>query len=796
MRIVRLHTRPDADVFDGVRLHATARETWQEYVVPKAWDEAAVQVLLEKIFCRDPLPAETRAVAEDGVPAFLWRHAAVPGAPLIDRAEKDIRAVLHRLAGSWAYAAWKNGVFDSEDDARAFYDEARHLLLHRKAAPEIAVWAGAGLDWAYGLPPRAIVFAERTAPPPPPASALKRFDILARQNALEEKKSCALLPVSNIESGPFIRWKTDAAAASVARDLGLKALRALLHRVMDACDRDAPDGFDPAQNPALDRAVDAARKAGVDSALIANTISYARQGYEDIPLPQPEDGNSADGVVSVLSVPDAFIEAALTGHGFMQVENGVEQRRIPAERLWDSFAEAVWTSGEPQAFFEDSAKAASSFATLSRSGGGLVAPPDMSAPSAALDLLKLETRELAHAAGIMTVALDAMAEAPLRPVVLGVANLAGFLMRQGLAYHSDAGRTTAALAVALVSGAAHGASAALARTAGAFEGYAALEKPFLRGLQNRIAAFSPGGWIQKDILRRPVQLHPALCPDRDLAAAALEAWTGAYEAGRGGGFRNAHLTGLSDSPETQALLGAGTRGIAPEGNLVSFDALYGRRLNPLAAEALQRLGYGASEIDDIHFHVLGHGTLLDAPFINHRTLKARGFHQAALDALESALKTAQHIRYAFNKWTLGPDFCLRMLEIGEDALDAPDFDMLTALGFSEEEIGAASLYCCGAMTLDGAPRLKPRDRAVFDAAVQPEARIRMQAAVEPFLSGGAAQTVPLDGAVAVEAVQKLILKGWELGVKSLSLYRQASAAPAAAAERAEDAAAEPRRAAS
>ena len=36
-------------------------------------------------------------------------------------------------------------------------------------------------------------------------------------------------------------------------------------------------------------------------------------------------------------------------------------------------------------------------------------------------------------------------------------------------------------------------------------------------------------------------------------------------------------------------------------------------------------------------------------------------------------------------------------------MDAPDFDMLKALGFSRADIDAANLYVCGAMTLEGAP---------------------------------------------------------------------------------------------
>src|SRR6187402_716483 len=147
LHVARFHTRPEGDVFDGVRFHAVTRDIWSEYVVPKAWDAAAVDILLESVFCKDPLPDATRPVPEPGVPEWLWRQEAVPGVPRAGH-EKDIRAVLHRVAGGWAYKAWQAGLFDGAVDARAFYDEMRYLLVHRIACPDVAALAHVGLDWA------------------------------------------------------------------------------------------------------------------------------------------------------------------------------------------------------------------------------------------------------------------------------------------------------------------------------------------------------------------------------------------------------------------------------------------------------------------------------------------------------------------------------------------------------------------------------------------------------------------------------------------------------------------------
>ena len=56
-----------------------------------------------------------------------------------------------RLAGTWTYWGWKGGYFDSEDDARAFFDELRYMLATQMAAPNSPQWFNTGLHWAYGI---------------------------------------------------------------------------------------------------------------------------------------------------------------------------------------------------------------------------------------------------------------------------------------------------------------------------------------------------------------------------------------------------------------------------------------------------------------------------------------------------------------------------------------------------------------------------------------------------------------------------------------------------------------------
>jgi ribonucleoside-diphosphate reductase alpha chain len=839
MHWARFYTQAGRDIFNGVRFRAVASEQQLEYIVPQRWNQAAVDVLLEKVFYPETLPALTKKVAEAGVPAWLWRSEVDDtGLDSISaewryRHEHDIREVLHRMAGAVTYRAWKDRLFSTDADAEVFYDELRYIFLHQIAAPELEQWRLLGLDWAYGLTGVAALNPRHRIVPfdAGKSHALKRMKILGDTLALDpvSPKTGVTLPVENIDSPAFIAWKRDSDIRQVAESLGRKMLETAAYHVMDACDRDSFFGFDPARNPGLSRAVDEARQSGLSEAAIRMAISYAEQGYEEISFPVPEeDQSAAQCIKTVLSVPDDFVEAALTGHSILLYEAGEPQRHYPAQKLWDGLAEAVWSSGEPAVSFRSSVESSNVTGQplFCDTTGGFVFVADSAAPSATVNLLAcayplpnplpegegtvrarlfpplpsgegrgegiLDIAALRHVTRIMTVALDAVSGGgEYRPLMLGMTNIAAVLMGKGIAYDSDAGRTAAALAAALVSGCAYQASAEIAVEKGAFPAYPRQAKIYLQNIKDKLAALAGTSFLQKGMTRRPVQIRTTLCPDSDLVEAVKQAWENAYRTGKETGFRHAHLTGIDTDPAVQALLNGQTQDIMPEQALVRFEGyfsdtlegaqLYGKKLNPMAPRALARLGYTAAEREDIHFYAVGHGTLLDAPHINHKSLREKGFHQAALDAVESALATALHIRYAFNKWTLGEEFCRRVLGFSAEELESGTFDMLAALGFSEDHIEAANIYCCGTMTFEGAPHLKPDHLAVFDCVapcasfgvrrVSPDAQIKMQAALETFLSGAAAHTVLLSHHATIEEVQKLLLTGWELGVKCLRLYR-------------------------
>ena len=125
--------------------------------VPKEWSQVACDILAQKYFRKAGVPAALKAVAEKGVPAWLRRQ--VPDEKKLDAlpekerfgSEKSAKQVFDRLAGTWTYWGWKGGYFDTEADARAFYDELRVMLARQMAAPNSPQWFNTGLHWAYGI---------------------------------------------------------------------------------------------------------------------------------------------------------------------------------------------------------------------------------------------------------------------------------------------------------------------------------------------------------------------------------------------------------------------------------------------------------------------------------------------------------------------------------------------------------------------------------------------------------------------------------------------------------------------
>src|SRR6201994_1480074 len=167
MRIERRYTKEGQSPYAEIEFRLTASEIKnpdgsvvfraENVEVPQSWSQVASDVLAQKYFRKAGVPSRLKKVEEETVPSWLWRSApdeeALKALPEAERiiGERSCKQVFDRLAGTWTYWGWKGGYFDTEEDARAFFDEHRYMLAMQMAAPNSPQWFNTGLHWAYGI---------------------------------------------------------------------------------------------------------------------------------------------------------------------------------------------------------------------------------------------------------------------------------------------------------------------------------------------------------------------------------------------------------------------------------------------------------------------------------------------------------------------------------------------------------------------------------------------------------------------------------------------------------------------
>ena len=350
-----------------------------------------------------------------------------------------------------------------------------------------------------------------------------------------------------------------------------------------------------------------------------------------------------------------------------------------------------------------------------------------------------------------------------------------------------AGRICAGIS-ALMTGVAYATSAEMAGEMGAFSEYERNREAMARVIANhhRAAHGESGGYEALSVA--PVPFDTAACPDAALIVAAQLAWDRAVEEGARHGYRNAQVTVLAPTGTIGLVMDCDTTGIEPDFALVKFKKLAGggyfKIINRMVPRALARLGYRPDDVEAIVAYAVGHGSLAEAPGIGHAALRAKGFTESVLQKIEKAIRDAFDVRFVFNQWSLGAEFCTQTLGISPSQLQDPSFDMLKALGFSKDDIEAANVHACGAMTLEGAPGLKEEHLAVFDCAspcgrrgtrsLSVDSHIRMMAASQPFISGAISKTINMPNSASVTDCMEAYLLSWRLGLKANALYRDGS----------------------
>ncbi len=625
----------------------------------------------------------------------------------------------------------------------------------------------------------------------------------------------------------FIDWKVREEQKVAALVTGSKICAQHLNQVLKAClNCEGPDDdcFEPQKNPALKREIRAARRTNVPDSYIRRAIQFARQGYTEIKFDTYNTDWDSEAYVTVsgqnsnntVRLTDEFLEAVKEDRDWQLTSRTKGQKPVKtlsARELWEKIGYAAWASADPGIQFHTTIN---DWHTCPKAGEIRASNPcseymfldDTACNLASLNLIKYRNEDgtfavddFTHAVRLWTIVLEIsvlMAQFPSKEIArlsfdyrtlgLGYANIGGLLMTNGVAYDSAEGRALCGAITAVLTGTSYATSAQMAGELGAFRDYPRNSKAMLKVIRNhRRAAHGLDQGYEK-LATPPVPLDHDNLTDKVLGVAARKAWDEALSLGEAHGYRNAQVTVIAPTGTVGLVMDCDTTGIEPDFALVKFKKLAGggyfKIINQGVPQALSTLGYNDETIEGIISHALGHGTLADAPGVNHAALRQHGFGEHEIEIVEGALASAFDIKFVFNKYSLGAEFCTETLGLDVDQLDRPDFDLLSAIGFSAADIEAANIHCCGAMTVEGAPGLDDAHLAVFDCAnpcgrtgtrvLSVESHIRMLAATQPFITGAISKTINMENSATVEDCKQAYLLSWRLGLKANALYRDGS----------------------
>lgn len=624
----------------------------------------------------------------------------------------------------------------------------------------------------------------------------------------------------------FIDWKVKEEQKVAALVTGSKIVRKHLDAIMKACvncEGQDDDCFDPSINTALKREIKAAKKNAVPENYVQRVIQFARQGYTAIEFSTYDTDWDSEAYLTVsgqnsnnsVSLKDDFLRAVENDGDWHLTarKDGKVTKTLKARDLWEKIGYAAWASADPGLHFNTTMN---DWHTCPAAGPIRASNPcseymfldDTACNLASVNLLPYRNQDgtfdiaaYEHTVRLWTIVLEVsvmMAQFPSREIAelsykyrtlgLGYANIGGLLMTSGIPYDSDEGRGICGALTALMTGVSYATSAEMAGELGAFPDYDRNAENMLRVMRNhRRAAYGESNGYEK-LAVDPVPLNAEHVSQKELVEHACAAWDRAIELGEKHGYRNAQATVIAPTGTIGLVMDCDTTGIEPDFALVKFKKLAGggyfKIINRAVPEALRTLGYSESQIAEIEAYAVGHGNLNQAPGVNPSTLRAKGFTDEKIEALNGALKSAFDIKFVFNQWTLGADWLKETFGFTDEQLNDFSFEVLPALGFSRKEIEAANIHVCGAMTLEGAPFLKDEHLAVFDCAnpcgkigkryLSVESHIRMMAAAQPFISGAISKTINMPNEATVEDAKNAYMLSWKLALKANALYRDGS----------------------
>ena len=598
----RYYTRAGEDVFATVE--------WENRTAVISGERG--DVVFEQKDCEIPKPWSM--LATNVVVSKYFRGKI--GTP---QRETSVRQLISRVADT-IYAWGKKGnYFATEVDADTFHDELKYLLLHQHMAFNSPVWFNLGVPGERPQVSACFINSvddtmESILTLAKTEGMLFKWGSGTGTNMSVLRSSKETLAGGGTASGPvsFMRG-FDAFAGAIKS--GGKTRRAAKMVILNS---DHPD-----IEEFIECKADAEKKAhALIEAGYSGAFNVPNGAYDSVYF---QNANHS------VRATDDFMRAVELDREWQTIN--VLDRQVSqtmrARDLMHKIAQAAWVCGDPGMQFDTTANRWHTCANTDRINASNPCSEfffldDTACNLASLNLMRFRSPDrefdiesFRHAVRITTSAMEIMvgnAAYPTdkitvnsfdyRPLGLGYANLGALLMARGLAYDSDEGRAYAAAITAILSGEGYTQSAKMAARVGPFAGYEKNRQPMLRVMQ-----------MHRDHVEA---IQKNLVPD-DMIAAARSTWDKALETGRANGYRNAQISVLAPTGTIGFLMDCDTTGVEPDIAIVKYKSLVGggmfKIVNQTVPEALERLGYSASERKAILDYIDQNDTIEGAPGI-------------------------------------------------------------------------------------------------------------------------------------------------------------------------------------
>ena len=539
--------------------------------------------------------------------------------------ETSLRQVIDRVADTITNWGIQGGYFVDDEEAEAFRNELKFILVTQRAAFNSPVWFNIGVK---GVPQQAsacfILSVEDTMDGI--LNWYREEGIIFKGgsgsgiNLSAIRSSAETLKGGGTASGPvsFMRG-ADASAGTIKS--GGKTRRAAKMVILNV---DHPDVEEfiwcKSREEKKARALSA---AGFDMDL---------DGADSFSVQYQNANNS-------VRVTDEFMQAVKEDRDWdlKAVKDGRTIRTMKARDLWRQIATASWECADPGLQFDTTINKWHTAHAAGRINGSNPCSEYMHIDNSACNLASInllkylndddtfDVEAYRHTIEVIFTAQEILvgnADYPtekiaensrlFRQLGIGYANIGAFLMALGMPYDSEGGRAWAAVLTSMMTGHAYATSARIASRMGPFAGFTANERYMLNVLRMHRDA-------DKEIDNTDVVQH-------DLVEAATSSWAAAVRDGEEYGVRNSQASVLAPTGTIGLMMDCDTTGIEPDLGLVKFKKLVGGGnmtiVNQTVPRALAKLGYEKPVADRIVQYIDTNKTIVGSPDLRTEHLAA------------------------------------------------------------------------------------------------------------------------------------------------------------------------------